>query len=1434
MDPLAQRLGSASTVELDRGKFNSRRLDRLVFAEDFVNATCCAKVEGKNLLQGIYNYFQSSDPKEWRTNVQGYREVMYHNIWPGIDLRIFGNGRDLEQEFIIQPGGYLNRVEISYRGIENLGLSSDGSLEVNTAFGKLRETKPRIYQEIAGKRIAVDGRYRLTGERSYTFMIGARDARYRLVIDPTLLYSTFLGGSAGNNLYTRNSEVATGIAVDASGDAYVTGFTASTDFPTTPGAFQTSFGYTSSSQNVFISKLNATGSALVYSTYLSASYASSIAVDVNGNAYITGWGAGSTFPTTPNAFWPTNPQQSCTTPFDFYLVALNSSGNQLVYSTCFNIDSNTVGGVSFGYFPQALAVDSNGRAYVAGGANGSIPTTSNAYQSYYANMPASAFVTVFDTTASGASSLFYSTYLSVPPALNVPSPSGTGYAYPNANAGAIAVDSFGKVYVAGTAPIGFPTTPGAFQATHASSACGGGTCYVSGNVFVAKLDPTASATASLIYSTFLGGAASSTTANGIAVDGAGNAYITGSVTGALPITSGAFQTTSPFAAYGASGSAFVTKLNAAGSNLVYSTYLGGNSPSSGNGIALDSLNDAYVAGNFRAGGASVFFPTTADAFQSSFTKASGDFSDAFLTKLRPDGSALTYSSYFGGIGDDVATAVAVDQTGDAYIAGHTSSVNLPVTLGAFQQAMDGSGDTFIAKFPVGAVQTLSISSVFPVSGGNAGTVTPHIIGGGFHAGATVELVGATTVLGVPTIGSEGRTIDVSFNLSTAPIGQYSLTVINPDGNSVTLPNVFTIQQGGNPQLSVSVVGRHAVATGHGPISFTVQVQNAGNVDAIGVVLSLYGIPSGAILTPLFTVSQPPVGPNGASIDFSQTPFAPIVGQEQIPTLLLPNVPVGTSVVFPFTLAINSLPPLPPLQPMPPGNPVPLPPGPVINITALLTEIDAFCSGNCLTDILGLVPGVSCLSDLICGYLRTALLTVPQYRNGQSVFSLGQVLVQLAADCGLLGNIGKAVSDAAGEINLLLHCIQTLINGSANLSVEAAVDPNEKDGQLGLTSLHWTNGANALSYIISFLNQPGASAAADNIIITDILDPFVDLSTLKVTSITLGGTNIPLSQVLAPGLAQNQASSFIDFRPAQSLLVNVNLSLDPSSRTLTLQFASIDPTTGVAPINSNVGALPPGAEGTIAYSIKPASMVITGASVANQATVGFDSNPLMKTQVWVNTIDNSPPVSQVSALPSSSTCPAFRVSWSGSDVGSGLQGFTIYVSDTGGPFTAWLLNTTAASSDYQGVVGHTYGFYSIATDLVGNVEAAKSGAEASTTVTGAGPCGPPSLSAQIGNVSQSGTKVTATLTLTNTGFTAAATVNVNQMTFRTLSGSGTVTLASPTLPAAEEPLAIGASMTVPLTLNVPATVIRFSVTEGGNLQDSSGNTYNYSLAQMVIP
>jgi hypothetical protein len=249
-------------------------------------------------LPGSYNYFIGNDPKKWRTDVRSYGEVTYRDVWDGIDLRIYGNGRDLEQEFIVRPGGDLTKVRVAYRGIDGLRVADDGSLVVRTAFGDIRETRPRVFQEIADERVPVQGRFKLTSNTAYTFDVPAHQGRYALLIDPTLLYSTYLGGGS--------TDQAAGVAVDKQGSAYVTGFTDSSNFPTTPGAIQT----TEDSTAGFVTKFTSLGDNVVYSTYLGsqAGYGADgtgIAVDAAGEAYVVGY-TGGAFPTDSNSF-----QQKC-------------------------------------------------------------------------------------------------------------------------------------------------------------------------------------------------------------------------------------------------------------------------------------------------------------------------------------------------------------------------------------------------------------------------------------------------------------------------------------------------------------------------------------------------------------------------------------------------------------------------------------------------------------------------------------------------------------------------------------------------------------------------------------------------------------------------------------------------------------------------------------------------------------------------------------------------------------------------------------------------------------------------------------------------------------------------------------------------------------------------------------------------------------------
>lgn len=283
------------------------------------------------------------------------------------------------------------------------------------------------------------------------------------------------------------------------------------------------------------------------------------------------------------------------------------------------------------------------------------------------------------------------------------------------------------------------------------------------------------------------------------------------------------------------------------------------------------------------------------------------------------------------------------------------------------------------------------------------------------------------------------------------------------------------------------------------------------------------------------------------------------------------------------------------------------------------------------------------------------------------------------------------------------------------------DPNNLVGFPGLGSQGWIAGAQVLPHAVSFDNVPSATAPAQQVVVTQPLGANVNLSTLSLLGITIpngsSDVHVPIPpNSFSPAAGIDEFTTNVDLRPTQGLLVNVDAKLNRNTKTLTWTFTSIDPNTGLPPFNPLFGFLPAGAEANFSFSVTPTPGLATGAQIAEQATVVFDGQAPMSTQNWVNTIDNTPPSSQVTALPATETSTSFTVQWAGTDAGSGMQGFTIYVSDSGGPFSAFQMNTAATSATFTGQVGHTYAFYSIATDLVGNIEGSKSNAETTTTVT----------------------------------------------------------------------------------------------------------------------
>ncbi len=555
-------------------------------------------------------------------------------MYPGIDLIFYGNQQELEYDVVVAAGADPSLVRLKFTGADRLRREANGDVLAGAGGTEIRQRKPVVYQMVDGRRRELEGGYVIRAHNEVAFEVARYDTAKPLVIDPVLVYSTYLGG----NVYDFGS----GIAVDFAGNAYITGTTASNNFPLA-GSYPSSGP---SLGDVFVTKLSPKG-ALVYSLILSGGLYDSglgIAVDSSGNAYVTGSTQGG-FPIV-NALQPTpgsvpNVGPNPSTGNNAFVTKINPQGSALVYSTYLGGASNTAG--------RGIAVDASGNAVVTGFTGAGFPTF-DALQPTFGGGVYDAFVAKINPQGSG---FVYSTYLGG---------SGTDQAF------GVAVDSSGNAYVTGTTTGGFPAVF-ALQSSY-----GGG----ASDVFVAKLNFQGTA---LVYSTYLGGSGDDQ-GSGVAVDGSGNVYLTGATTGAFPLAA-PLQSNYGGGLY----DAFVSEVNAQGTGLVYSTYLGGSGADSGNGIAVDPAGNAYVTGH--TSGATVFgggFPVK-NAVQPQGSNA------AFVAEIGAQGTNLVYSTCLGGGGSDSGdsgTAIAVDSVGTAYVTGNTNSVSFP-TLNAFQPRYGTAG-----------------------------------------------------------------------------------------------------------------------------------------------------------------------------------------------------------------------------------------------------------------------------------------------------------------------------------------------------------------------------------------------------------------------------------------------------------------------------------------------------------------------------------------------------------------------------------------------------------------------------------------------------------------------------------------------------------------------------------------------------------------------
>src|SRR3990172_762714 len=576
----------------------------------------------------LSHFFLGSDAAHWQSGVRSYGEVVYEDLYQGVNLIYHATPAGVKYEFHLRAGATPEDITLVYDGADNIEIDGAGNARIHTPVGSLADSAPIAYQGADHVPCA----FVLRGPRSYGVRCQGVDGSRPLVIDP-VLSATFLGG--------QGTDRGNSIAVDADGNAYVTGATESVDFPPTPGSFDPTLG---GRVDTFVAKLDRTLRSLIYMTYLGGvgeDSGLSIGVDTQGVAYVAG--------TTNSTDFPRTTSQSHSGETDAFVASLNASGARLLYATYLGGRGADRG--------NSLAVGPGGSVLLTGDTSSDdFPFTMGAYDTALGGA-SDAFVAKVNVTG-GA--LDYATYLG-----------GSG----NDSGLSIAVDSVGNAYVTGQVDSAdFPVTAGVVQASYRGGPW---------DAFVAKVNP---AGTSLVYATFLGGSGVDD-GSGIAVDGVGNAYVTGSTmydVTVFPTTPGAYDTT-----HNGNWDVFVAEVDPTGTALLYSTFLGYNAQDVGYGIAVDGVGNAYVVGRTNSDG----FPTTPDAI----SRGKNGAYDGFVARLSPGGDALNYSTFLGGLLIDFAKSIALDSAGSVYVTGETDSPDLPVTAGAWDLGLDGT-DAFVAKF----------------------------------------------------------------------------------------------------------------------------------------------------------------------------------------------------------------------------------------------------------------------------------------------------------------------------------------------------------------------------------------------------------------------------------------------------------------------------------------------------------------------------------------------------------------------------------------------------------------------------------------------------------------------------------------------------------------------------------------------------------------
>jgi len=791
----------------------------------FVGAGSRAQIQGDDELPGKINYLLGNNPAQWHTGVATFARVRVGELYSGVNLVYYGNQRQLEYDFTIAPGTDPGVIKIHFDGVDKISVSAQGELILAVAGGEIRQPGPKIYQMVHGQRQTVSGGYRLTGARTVRFIVGKYDHKLPLVIDPILSFATYFGGNS--------SDTAWSVALDTNGFIYVAGQTLSSKFPTNsqPSGYQTNFAGGGTTGDAFVAKFDNQGSNLIYLTYLGGNgddLAASVAVDGSGDAYLTGSTSSANFPTTTNAPYRKIGGVSTTVgyPIDAFVTEVNTDGSALVYSTYLG-GSSMDGGSS-------IALDPSNNVYVTGFTySTNFPTSTNAFQkqlacpnSVYFN--ANAFVA--EISASGTN-LLYSSYFG-----------GTNF---DVGEG-IAIDGSNNVYVTGfTASTNFPVTNAIQQqfvsVTFTTNSAPTNQVFTTNSfngyllngasnqffppaydAFVAKFNPSF---AGFVYSTFLGGT-NSDVAYRMAVDGAGNAYVTGwtvstnfpnTITNVAGLYNGLTNNIGFF--FPLITNAFLTQITWDNTNnraaIGYSTVFGGTNfgIDVGYGVTVDPSGNVFVVG----ASSTTNFPAVNTPGLFGPTNAGG--SDAFVIAFNTNCSAILYSGYLGGSGNDYGYGIAVDSLTNAYIVGLTSSVNFPTfssanlpTFSPFQSSLNGPSDAFLAKIgwtviapqittqPTNQTVAAGSTSFFGVSSANltvSATGTPPLSYQWQFQGTNLiwtNLVnGGTNLLGagVHISGATNATLTIR-SPETNDSGNYQVIVTNYAGSVTSSVAVLTV------------------------------------------------------------------------------------------------------------------------------------------------------------------------------------------------------------------------------------------------------------------------------------------------------------------------------------------------------------------------------------------------------------------------------------------------------------------------------------------------------------------------------------------------------------------------------------------------------------------------------------------------------------------